>query len=281
MKSKSKIAICFLITKDVPNPEIWERWWRCFEDRVNIYSHYSVGKEKNVTLPWLKKGRVKPVPTKWGDISLVKAEGQLYKQAIKDKDNKFFILVSDTCIPVRTFMYTYTRLMRSPNKGIMPWFREEKYKITDSDFEPFIKSIKCTPTLVTEKIVGAPLYSANQWKALSRSNTKDFLSMLNDKIYMGLYTRCIEVVPDSLAPDEFMYANFLKNKHKTISKVMRNGAVTTVMFRGSAIHPISYKNITPVLRADICDNMTMFARKFPHKNPKLLKQLPITCGKTV
>jgi hypothetical protein len=278
---KAKIAICFLITKDVSNPELWERWWKGYEDKINIYSHYSVGKEENVTLTWLKKGRVTPIPTKWGDISLVKAEGQLYKKAIKDKDNKFFILVSDTCIPVRTFMYTYRRLMRNPNKGIMPWFSEDKYKITDEDFKPFIKSIKCTPTLVNEKIVDAPLYSANQWKALSRSNTKDFLNMLKDKIYMRLYTKCIEVIPDSLAPDEFMYANFLKNKHGSINKVMRIGIVTNVRFRGSAIHPIPYKNITPVMREEICDNMAMFARKFPQKNLKLLKQLPISCGKTV
>lgn len=274
-----KIGLCFLITADVSNPQLWEKWWDGNEDKISIYSHYSKGKESGVTIPWLKKNRVRAVPTKWGDISLVNAEAELYKEGLKDKSNMFFILLSGTCIPVRTFDYVYKRVMRSPDKGIMTWFKEDKYKISDEDYSPFIKSIKCTPTLVSEKIIGTTLYSAQQWKVLSRPNAKDFMRMMEDKIYMKMFKDCISIVPDSLAPDEFMYVNYLKNLYGKVGKVMRSGGVTYVNYRGIAIHPITYFNFTPKLRREVCSIGALFARKFPKYNKNLLKQLPIVCGK--
>lgn len=280
MPKTKKIALCFLITADVSNPEVWEHWWKGNEDKFSIYSHYSEGKEDGVTLPWLKKNRVHPVPTRWGDISLVNAEAELYKKALKNKDNAFFVLLSGTCIPVRTFKYVYNRLLRSPKKGIMTWFKEDKYHVTDETFEPFIKSASCTNTLVNKKIVGATLYSAQQWKALSVPNAKDFLKMMTDKVYMNMFQECIKVVPDSLAPDEFMFINFLKNKYHNLTKVMRSGSVTYVNFKGAAIHPIEYFNFTPKLKREVCDIASLFARKFPKNNPALISQIPALCGKT-
>ena len=279
MPRQKKIAICFLITADVSNPQVWEHWWAGNEDKISIYSHYSKGKEKNVTIPWLKKNRVRPVPTRWGDISLVNAEAELYKKAMKKKENKFFILVSGTCIPVRTFKYVYNRLMRSPKKGIMTWFREDKYHVSDEDYAPFIKSSSCTPTLVNENIIGSTLYSAQQWKVLSRPNAIDFAKMMKDKVYMKMFEKCIRVVPDSLAPDEFMFVNYLKNLHGNITKVMRSGSVTYVNFKGTAIHPITYFNFTPHLKREVCDVGSLFARKFPKYNKKLVDQIPALCGK--
>lgn len=275
-----KIAICFLITGDVVNPEVWENWWVGNEDKVSVYSHYSKGREKHVTIPWLKKNRVRAVPTKWGDISLVNAEAELYRKAVKSKDNMFFALVSGTCIPVRKFKYVYDRLMRSPKKGIMTWFSEGKYRVSDDDFEPFVKSAKCTPTLVSKKIVGAKLYSAQQWKVLSRPNVRDFLKMMRDKIYIKMFQKCIDVVPDSLAPDEFMFVNYLKNLYGNVTKAMRSGSVTYVDFKGNAIHPVTYTKLTKRLAREICDVGSLFARKFVKHNPNLIKHLPILCGKS-
>ena len=280
LKYDGKIAICFLITADVSNPQVWEHWWKGYEDKINIYSHYSKGKEKNVSIPWLKNNRVPPVPTKWGDISLVKAEGQLYKEAIKNKQNKFTILVSGTCIPVRTFKYIYRRLMNNTKKGMMTYFREDGYKVSDDDFEPFVKSVSCTPTLVDKNIIGATLYSAHQWKILSRPNIKDFMKMLKDKVYMNMFQTCINVVPDSLAPDEFMYINYLKNKYGSVRKVVRDGAVTYVEFKGKAVHPVNFFHFTKRLKREVCDINSLFARKFPKYNPALVNQIPTLCGKT-
>lgn len=277
--SKGKIALCFLITADVSNPQVWEHWWENKEDKISVYSHYSrgKGKGKSVTIPWLKENRVPPVPTRWGDISLVFAEGQLYKEAIKDPRNKYFALLSGTCIPVRTFSYFYRRVTNS-KKGMLSWEKLDPYKITDEDYIPFIKSAKCTKTLISEKIVGAPLYTAHQWKILSRSNVRDFLSMLQDKVFLKVFKRCIKVVPDNLAPDELMFANYLKNKYGCLGKVVRSAGITYVEFPKDAVHPKQLFNITNRLRQEICDIGALFARKFSRRNDKLIEQLPVKCN---
>ena len=95
MNKNNKIALCFLVTKNIINLDIWKKWWSGYEDYINIYSHYS--KKGEITQPELTKNRVKAVPTRWGDISLCNARHQLYKKAYSNKTNKMFILVSDSC----------------------------------------------------------------------------------------------------------------------------------------------------------------------------------------
>ncbi|XP_073275947.1 glycosyltransferase BC10-like isoform X2 [Primulina huaijiensis] len=47
----------------------------------------------------------------WGRISMVDAERRLLANALKDPDNQLFILLSDSCIPLRDFDYVYNYLM--------------------------------------------------------------------------------------------------------------------------------------------------------------------------
>ena len=49
----------------------------------------------------LKKYCIKDkVKTKWADISLIKATLKLFNIAFKNENNKYFILLSDKCIPL-------------------------------------------------------------------------------------------------------------------------------------------------------------------------------------
>ncbi|CAN1185129.1 Glycosyltransferase BC10 [Linum perenne] len=47
----------------------------------------------------------------WGKISMVDAERRLLAHALLDPDNHQFILLSDSCVPLRTFNYVYNFLM--------------------------------------------------------------------------------------------------------------------------------------------------------------------------
>lgn len=274
-----KIALCFLITKDIRNFKVWQKWWKGYENRFTFYTHYSKNMEQRITNPYIKKNRVKPVPTKWGDISLVYAEQQLYKEAYKNKNNKFFILLSDTCIPVRPFMYTYRRLMKIPNRGIGPWSRLNKLTINDSseDFQPFIKNKNCVKKMKKYKLINHYLYTMDQWKILSRKNLRDFFEMLRNKEYIKIFKICIKVIPDSLAPDELMYINYLHYKYNNLRKQIRPRVVTYVDFKGKAIHPITYKTISNSLKRDLCDVNVMFARKFFRHNRSIINDIPVNC----
>ena len=61
---------------------------------------------------------VKHTKTQWGTISLVLAEGLLYKAALKNKDNKYFCLLSESDIPLWTFPEFYNYL-NTKNKSYM------------------------------------------------------------------------------------------------------------------------------------------------------------------
>ncbi|PWA61432.1 glycosyl transferase, family 14 [Artemisia annua] len=47
----------------------------------------------------------------WGKISMVDAEKRLLANALKDPDNQHFVLLSDSCVPLRDFDYVYNYLM--------------------------------------------------------------------------------------------------------------------------------------------------------------------------
>ncbi|XP_020553507.1 uncharacterized protein LOC105173886 isoform X2 [Sesamum indicum] len=49
----------------------------------------------------------------WGKISMVDAERRLLANALKDPNNQHFVLLSDSCIPLRDFDYVYNYLMNT------------------------------------------------------------------------------------------------------------------------------------------------------------------------
>ena len=163
-----KIALCFLVTRDIRNHKVWEEWWHCYKDDINLYFHYSKKSESKVKLDYMIDNRVRPVPTKWGDISLVKAERELYKKAYADKDNKFFILISETCIPVRSFTYTYNKLMKDKTRGMVPYRRIGRYDLEDAEddelFVPFVNSDICINKRKLHDLIGYELYESDKWK---------------------------------------------------------------------------------------------------------------------
>ena len=59
------------------------------------------------------------VKTKWGDISLVKATLNLFKEAFQTEENKFFVLLSDKCIPLYSADEIYSKIFFFDNNIIL------------------------------------------------------------------------------------------------------------------------------------------------------------------
>lgn len=275
-----KIALCFLVTKDISNLHVWEKWWSGNEHLINVYAHYS--NPEGITQKLLQKNRVPPVPTKWGDLSLVIAEGKLYETALENKENAFFALLSGTDIPVRTFQYTYDRLFSDTKRGFLGYRRVPSFR---DDTQLFTTERNCTKFLKKFGLIGKP-FVADQWKILSRRNAEYFIKMFRNDDFVQLFTPtesngCIRIVPDSLAPDEIMYASFMA--WKTGGKLytqFRYAGPTWVDFKlESAIHPKEYRQVTKILADDLCYSNVFFARKFSNSLPRLESQLPVICKK--
>lgn len=267
-----KIALCFLVSRNIVNLNVWREWWAGQKEKINMYAHFS--NKKGITQAELCENRVRAVRTQWGDISLVKAEYELYNEAYRDKNNKFFILLSETCVPIRKFSVVYNRLMKDRKRGMASYRSIGRY---DEDLTPF--RAKCSDLMDQYQFFDRTCYACDQWKALSRSNVTDFFKMWEDEQYVELFSKyCLHVVPDNLAPDELMFINYLRLKKGKLSDVLRNRVVTYVDFKGKAIHPIAYRQLTSQLSDDLCTTDSLFARKFANPLEKrLLAQLPLTC----
>lgn len=110
--SNPKIAFMFLTPGTLPFEKLWEKFFRGHEGRFTIYVHAS--REKPVHESSLFKGRdIRSDRVSWGKISMVDAEKRLLATALEDTDNQHFVLLSDSCVPLHNFDYTYSYLMET------------------------------------------------------------------------------------------------------------------------------------------------------------------------
>lgn len=109
-----KIAFLFLTLDNTNQPELWKKYFKNNKDKYNIYCHPK--NPDKVTDSFLKNNIVDIQKTDWSHV--IEAEVSLYKEALKDKDNIYFMLVSESCIPTKTFEEFYSFLFDNKNTQI-------------------------------------------------------------------------------------------------------------------------------------------------------------------
>ncbi|CAN8325954.1 unnamed protein product [Cochlearia groenlandica] len=108
----SKIAFLFLTPGTLPFEKLWDEFFKGHEGKFSIYIHPS--KERPVHISRHFSGReVHSDEVTWGRISVIDAEKRLLVNALEDPDNQHFVLLSESCIPLHTFDYTYRYLLHS------------------------------------------------------------------------------------------------------------------------------------------------------------------------
>jgi hypothetical protein len=285
LEYKGKIAFCFLIVQNVKNMDLWRKFFRSYEDYFNIYVHISGNRydEKNYWYPELWNNRVevyghKHTATKWGTASLVKAEGIVYETALENPENKYFCLLSESDIPMLSFPRIYNLMNRT--------LGDKKSFLTFDSSRGFDSAMfkDCFPTEYIPVNDRSKVYdrrywtmwNIHQWKVLNRRDAYEFVEMCKDKKYFDAYENCFVYNPEALAPDEYMYSNWITLHYgsKGFKKRFINHQTTWVDFDATAIHALEYKKVPKKLVRDICDNSSIFGRKFT-KNKSLLKRFPL------
>uniref|UniRef100_A0A6C0LLI1 Core-2/I-Branching enzyme n=1 Tax=viral metagenome TaxID=1070528 RepID=A0A6C0LLI1_9ZZZZ len=190
----NKIAFLFLIYDMINHENIWHRYFRDFHNfeggvrksQYNIYIHYKT----DVRLEFFDEYKIhksKIIDTKYADISIVKAQNILIKEALKDAKNTHFIFLSGSCIPLKSFDYLYHYL-------------EPKYSyfhVADPD--------DCFPDceVALQYIPKRHIHKASQWCILNRKHAE----LLTDgTASSNTYLRWFE---DTYAPDELCYISYL------------------------------------------------------------------------
>jgi hypothetical protein len=101
-----KIAFLFLTRKNVNFPEIWKSYFKGNEDKINLYIH----PKEPEGVKWLSDSIIQNrVHTEWGFI--VEAYFNLLREAMKNPENTKFIVISESCLPLKTFDEFYQRVI--------------------------------------------------------------------------------------------------------------------------------------------------------------------------
>jgi len=117
-----KIAFLFLTIRDVNFTKIWDKYFSGNEDKYSIYIHPKFPNEAK----WRTDKIISNIKeTAWGFIT--RAYLELFKEAIKDKDNFKFITISESCIPIQSFDNLY-KTLASDNRSWIKLMKITKYK---------------------------------------------------------------------------------------------------------------------------------------------------------
>jgi hypothetical protein len=221
-----KLAFCFLLTNKVTHTQVWDKFFNGIDKKYyNIYSHIKIVTNKIPEYISLKS--IQTIPTSWCSESLVFAYANMIKEALKDKENKYFILLSGECIPLFTFNTIYNEIFSDKRSRIYIEHIDDYYY----NHQWMILNLKC-----------AKLFS----------NIEKHIEVLRE-IYYGINKHC----PDEIYPIYYLL-KMLNNKQFT-NNIM-NIPVTYVSWIPGKTHPKRFrKNDTT---KEICLSKALFARKF-------------------
>lgn len=117
-----KIAFLFLLIDNPYFPDIWDKYFDNNDDKYNIYIHPKYP-EKHT---WRPQNIIKNIQdTAWGFVT--RAYIELLSDAYRNKENVKFILVSESCLPIRLFNIFYNDCIRDLNKSWIKVMNMSKY----------------------------------------------------------------------------------------------------------------------------------------------------------
>lgn len=241
------IAFLFLTRGDVNHPRIWEEYLAPRGNCVRTYGH--AAHPEAITTEWLTKGQVRlRYETAWGDISLVRAQLSLLRQALNDSDNEFFVFCSESCVPIRP-LWELQRLLEFDRRSR---FYFERWTTTETRHPA-----KADRALQLRRIPHTLCHYHSQWVLLNRQVAT--LLVEDD------FTPHFENVA---SPDECYFGTVLAMKGFPMATQIAPFDVTWASWPGlGAAHPQSFENVPAELAGQLAVTGCFFARKLlPHSN---------------
>lgn len=120
------IAFCFLLTNSFPMEKVWERFFinTNEKDEYVIIIHGKNNLVIETQFFKLKAHFVKPIDTKWGNISLVEAQNIMLQHATEEHNADFCCILSGNCIPLQKYITIHDDLENLP---ISRFFLQDSY----------------------------------------------------------------------------------------------------------------------------------------------------------
>lgn len=237
-----KIAFCFMIYDVINHEQIWRRFFENVdENKYTIYIHY----KSDATLKYFERFKLKNcIPTKYADISLVAAQNVMFAEAMRDSDNKLFILLSNSCIPLKSFDEIYNALDA-----------KFSYFHTWNPIDSFPRSLR-TLMYIERKYI----QKASQWSIINRKHVH---ILLTETEYMEWFD-FPENVPDEHCYISKLYYNNLQDEIIDSRLLSRAPTTYTNWYRlyntSEVLH--NYNMISNEELQKLLNTESFFGRKF-------------------
>ena len=252
--SGKKIAFCFLIYDKINHEELWDQFFKNVDkNKYNIYVHY----KWDNPLKFFEKYKLKnSIETKYADTSLIHAMNLLIKKSYDDGCYKIIIL-SQSCIPIKSFNYIYSFLTKND---------KSYFNITDKNIFP-----RCNPVL---KYYSKELIKkSSNWFILNRKIVNMVLSKSKNEID--------NIWNNVVSPEEHYYITevYNNNLNSEIITTQNLGIGATTFTNWSDIdykfkdslesypkgRPKNYTSISEEELKYLLNSNSLFARKFDTK----------------
>jgi hypothetical protein len=237
-----KIAFLFLTVGDVNQPRVWTEYFAGNEGMCSRYAH--VKQPAAVKTPWLKEAIISQrVETKWGEISLVKATLELLRAALADERNHWFVLVSESCAPIKP-LQQLRRELGFDSRSRLYWESHAEMEKNNQDKADRIKSLQWVTSIYVR--------FHPQWWLLNREAA---MAVAEDDL--------TDHFSSGFAADEMYFGTVLRMKGYPLdSRVLRRDITKVSWPGGHSPHPATHEKLTAAQVADFASSECYFARKF-------------------
>ncbi|KAA8548134.1 hypothetical protein F0562_004605 [Nyssa sinensis] len=139
---KPKIAFMFIARNRLPLVMVWDAFFQGDkENRFSIFVHsrpgFLLNKATTRSVYFLNRQVNDSIQVDWGEASMIQAERILLQNALMDPFNERFVFLSDSCIPLYNFSYTYDYIM-STSTSFVDSFADTKEGRYNPKMDPVI-----------------------------------------------------------------------------------------------------------------------------------------------
>jgi hypothetical protein len=249
---KQKIGFLFMIYDSIAHEETWNNFFKDVDpEKYVVLIHYKIQN----SLTYFEGAKLKHcIPTEYGDISLVKAQNLLLTEALKDPAVYKMVLLSDTCIPLKSFNYVYDTLTKDNNGYFNECPKSQSFP-------------RCEP--VMKYIPRDEIYKSGQWFIANRTHASEYTT--HDE-YIKAFTVPYFDKDSSIHAEEHYYITINKKFCGTDDTIFTpNTAETATTFTNWQGMDYKYpstrgiKNYTSVTKEEmeyLVSSPCLFGRKF-------------------
>ncbi|XP_047330648.1 glycosyltransferase BC10-like [Impatiens glandulifera] len=232
-----KIAFMFLTPGLLPFEKLWDKFFQGHEGRFSVYIHASKEKTLHFSRYFINR-EIRSEKVDWGTISMVNAEKRLLANALKDRDNQHFVLLSESCVPLHDFDYVFRYLMHT------------NVSFVDSFEDPGVHGSGRYSEHMLPEVEKKDFRKGAQWFTLKRQHA---IVVMADSLY---YTKFKEYCRPGMNgrncySDEHYLPTFFSMLDPT---GIANWSVTNVDWSEGKWHPKSYSALD--ISDDLLQNLT-------------------------